>query len=225
MIHTNNKNQQIAVIFDLDNTITRYDTYVSFLLSVLLQRPQRAILCLWLPIAIVVHKLGIKDNSWLKTVFLRAIVGGTNRIQLENWVNQFVTKVVSKGIYSNARNTITQHKNLGHRLILASASFDFYVTQLGKQLGFNEIICTSSSWNEKNQLIGEINGNNCYGENKLTRLKAYFGSTRNQWHIIGYSDHHSDEPMLEWVDQPIAVNPTEKLNQISGCRGYDIQNW
>jgi len=220
-----NSERKIAVVFDLDKTITRSDTYISFLVSILAHRPQRIFHSLWLPFAVAIHKLGIKNNSWLKTVFFRAIVAGSNRDQMEKWVNQFITKVLAKEIYSNARITIEQHKQLGHKMILASASFDLYVNELGKQLGFDEIICTLSSWNDSNQLKGEISGTNCYGESKLNRLKVHFGSERNQWHIIGYSDHHSDEPMLNWVDEPIAVNPTLKLSQISGYRGYDIRQW
>jgi len=225
MIPYSSKKQQIAVIFDLDKTITRFDTYVSFLILVLLQRPHRMIFSLLLPFAVITHKCRLKDNAWLKTIFLRTIVGGANQNQVEKWANQFVAKIISKGISSKALKAIEQHKRLGHKLILASASFDFYVTRLGKQLGFNEIICTASSWNERNQLTGKIKGYNCYGKAKLNRVQEYFGNERNQWYIIGYSDHHSDEPMLEWVDQPIAVNPTVQLNQTSRCRGYDIQKW
>ncbi len=213
------------VIFDLDSTITKKDTYVAFLLSILKTYPQRLLRCGFLPFAILIHKAGIKDNSWLKETFLTAIAGGLSQSQLSACSDQFIEKLKKKGIRSKALQEIQQHRDTDHKLILASASFDFYVKKLGHQLGFEAIVCTRPSWNEHNKLTGKIDGQNCYGKYKLMRLKEILNIDKNDITTIAYTDHHSDVPLLEWVDKAIAVNPTRKLQQIAMKRNYTIVDW
>ena len=217
--------QPTIVIFDLDSTITKKDTYVAFLLSILKTYPQRLLRCGFLPVAILIHKSGIKDNSWLKETFLTAIAGGLSQSQLSTCSDQFIAKLKNTGIRSKALQKIQQHRDADHKLVLASASFDFYVKKLGHQLGFEAIVCTQPSWNEQNKLTGKINGQNCYGKYKLKRLKEILDIDKNDITTIAYTDHHSDEPLLEWVDKAIAVNPTRKLHKIALKRNYIITDW
>ena len=218
-------NRQTTVVFDLDHTITKLDTYLAFLLSVLRGRPSRLLPSVLLLNAVFLHKIGLKDNSWLKEQFLRTIVGGASREQVDGWTEKFIAGLLKNQIYPTALKRIEHHRKAGCRLLMASASFDFYVTKIAQQLGFDDVICTRSTWGDSDTLMGEIDGNNCYGQAKLEKLRAYFGTKRDKWYVIGYSDHHSDAPMLDWVDQPVAVNPTKKLRNIAEKSGYDIQLW
>ena len=108
---------------------------------------------------------------------------------------------------------------------MVTASLDFYVEELGRRLGFETVLCTRSSWDESVKLSGELEGDNCYGRAKLARLEDYFGDRRKDWLTIGYSDHHSDLPLLSWVDTAVAVNPTAKLRKLAKMNGYEIQDW
>jgi len=40
-----------------------------------------------------------------------------------------------------------------------------------------------------------------------------------------YSDSSSDRPVFEWVDEPVAVNPSRKLARLASEKGWTIQNW
>ncbi len=217
--------KQTVAIFDLDSTITRKDTYVAFLITLLRMHPARLLRCGFLPIAVILHKTGLKDNSWLKETFLRTIAGGINRTQLDICADNFLTALTKHGIRSKALQKIQSHRQANHKLVLASASFDFYVENLAQQLGFDTIICTRSIWDNQNKLTGKIDGYNCYGVNKLNRLIDCFDQDRTELFIIGYSDHHSDKPFLDWVNRAIAVNPTEKLQQIAIQSNFDVENW
>jgi len=215
--------KKMVVIFDLDSTITKKDTYVAFLLSVLRCYPLRLLGTVGLPFAVVIHKLGFKDNSWLKQVFLKAIVGGLNQQQVQACANKFIDGLFKQGLHQQALEAIKAHQQAGHQLVMATASFDFYSQQLGQRLGFDTIICTQSVW-QGEILSGKIQGKNCYGVNKRQRLIAYF-QTRQDYHIIAYSDHHSDRPFLEWVDKAIVINPTPKLQKIAQQQHFEIQHW
>ncbi len=213
------------VLFDLDNTITRFDTYRTFLLFVLLRRPSRWIISLWLPMAVLIHYFGIRDNHWLKEVFLGVIVSGVDRKQLERWAGRYVSWLLQKGIRAFALQAIQQHREAGHRLWLVTASFDFYVEILRRGLGFHEMVCSRSKWGDDGLLQGTIDGNNCYGREKLDRLAARFGAEREQQFVVVYSDHHSDLPLLEWADRPVVVNPSGRLRKEAQSRGWEIQEW
>lgn len=217
--------RQTIAIFDLDKTITKKDTYISFLMLLLQMHPIRLLRCGFLPIAIIIYKVGLKDNSWLKVTFLKTIAGGIKKTQLEICTHFFVKKLLIQGIHKKALQKIQEHRQAKHKLVLATASFDFYVEQLGKQLGFDTIICTQSLWDKNNKLTGEIDGNNCYGINKLNRLISSFEKNRSTHLFIGYSDHHSDQPFLAWVDHAVAVNPTKKLQEIALKNNFSIEDW
>ena len=216
---------QVAVIFDLDKTITRHDTYLAFLIEILRLYPQRLLRCAFLPFAVLLYKTRLRDNSWLKQVFLRAIAGGMSRDSIQHCSSRFLEQVLANDIRPAALQTIKCHRDAGHRLVLATASFDFYAEELGRRLGFDAVICTRAGWDAEQKLSGKIQGENCYGKNKLARLQKHFGKQRSQLHLIGYSDHHSDAFFLQWVDQPVTVNPTAKLQKTAHKQGFAIVDW
>lgn len=212
---------RIAAIFDLDGTLTQKDTYLAFLLGFLRRHPRRLTRVIGLPFALVLYWLKLKDNSWLKKTFLRAIMGNTTRVELACWRHVFLDRLLKSGLRPGVVEALQQHRRDGHHLVLLTASFDFYAEELGRRLGFDEVICTRSVW-EQDKLKGELGSPNCYADAKLARLNDYFRGQREQWHIVGYSDHHSDAPFMAWVDHPIAVHPTKKLREIAERQGYDI---
>jgi phosphatidylglycerophosphatase C len=217
---------RVAAIFDLDHTITKQDTYLAFLLSILSKRPKRWWRSMvWLPLALALYQLKLRDNSWLKETFLDVIAGGASREQIKCWVERFLTRLLDKGIRGGALDAIRRHREAGHHLVMISASFDFYTEELGQRLGFEKVICTRSVWDPTGNLRGELEGGNCYGHTKVSRLETYFGDQRHQWYLIGYSDHHSDLPLLQWVDRPVVINPTAPLAKIAVRYEYEMQRW
>ncbi len=218
-------NNTIAV-FDLDHTITRHDTYLRFLLTVLRRRPHRLIHCSILPFAFLVHKAGIKTNSWLKEVFLTAVAGGLTRGDITELSESFVEKTLASEIYQQALDRIQHHKREGDLLVLASASFDLYVPSLGKKLGFDETLCTRAAWSPENKLLGKIDGNNCYGPHKEFAVRKFLENRGGKFgDVFVYSDHHSDLPVFLLADRAITVNPTEKLRSLASEHSFIVEHW
>jgi phosphatidylglycerophosphatase C len=77
-------------LFDLDGTIARRDTYLAYLLGFLARHPERWPRAAPLPIAVLCHLAGWRSNTWLKTTFLRAVLGGIPRGRLESWTESFL---------------------------------------------------------------------------------------------------------------------------------------
>lgn len=219
------RQNKVAAVFDLDHTLTRRDTYLAFLVLALRKRPVRLAYCLHLPFAVLAYWTRLRNNTWLKEKFLAAILQGATRTQISQWAEEFTDSLVRSGLRARARNIIESHKSADVLLVMATASFDFYVTRLANRLGFQSVISTESAWDQDDRLEGRLKSGNCYGSAKIARLAEFFGDNRTDWKITAYSDHHKDAPMLEWADIAIAVNPTRQLLKIARTRNYDIQDW
>ena len=52
-----------------------------------------------------------------------------------------------------------------------------------------------------------------------------FRSGLERAHVRFYSDHASDAPVLLWSDEPVAVNPHDRLRRLAVTRGWRVEDW
>jgi len=230
---------QLAV-FDLDDTVVNGDTFIRFLIACLRAYPLRVFRCLHLPFAVAMHLAGMRDNTWLKITFLRAIVGGLTRHQIVSITTPYVAQTLTKCVKTAAVETMAQHREAGRTLILASASPDLYVHEIGKQLGFDQVVATRVAFrrnaSDANEQIdedtvhnddvctGNLIGNNCYGAHKVSILKTAVSNNVDDY-IAAYSDHHSDLPLLQLAKKGYAVDPSDKLRALASEHDLEILEW
>jgi HAD superfamily hydrolase (TIGR01490 family) len=215
----------VAAVFDLDGTITKRATYLPFLLSVARLRPSKFLHAGPILVAALAYKLGLISRGRVKEIMLGAVLGKASRDEVAVYADTFVAQCLSRGLRPGALRAIAEHRAEGHTLILATASFDFYVERLGEKLGFNSVIATRSAWDNGGRLFGRIDGENCYGAEKLRRLEEAMPGLRANHQIIAYSDSHVDLPLLCWADTGIAVNPSRKLRDRARSRGLTVVDW
>lgn len=218
------RDQKSTVIFDLDGTITRYDTYVRFLLYSLFRQPWKILRLPGLTIDVLKHKSGRKTNTWLKVRFLDALLAGQQKDRLDRWADDFATRVFSSGTYNDAIARINEHQKQNHELVLLSASLDLYVLPLGKLLGFEHIICTKTAW-QNDQLDNKLEGGNCYGEVKIQRINDWRANHQDSRITLAYGDHATDFPVLKSADRGIVVNPDRKLRLKALDNNLEIISW
>lgn len=214
-----------TAIFDLDHTLTRVDTYAAFLLAALNRWPSRYLRTIPLVFAIGVHKLGFRDNSWLKEFALRTILSGISKQDMESLSQDFADNIVDTKLRGAAAEMLQMHRDAEHQIILATASFDFYVEKIAARLNFDQHVCTASSWDESHRLTGKLGSPNCYGDEKNSKIQTLLKSAAPANLTVLYTDHHSDLPSMNAVDIPVAVNPTARLKRIAVSRNYLMQNW
>ncbi|MCC2095301.1 MAG: HAD-IB family hydrolase [Hyphomicrobiales bacterium] len=216
-----------VVVFDLDGTLTRKDTYLGFLAAVLRERPWRAFGCLHLPICFALFRAGLVSNSWLKASFLKAVAGGLTRDDLAKTAELFAGTVVSGYLRRGARERLARHREAGARIVIATASLDVYVPQIAARLGVSsaDMICTRTHWTGKDTLSGALDGDNCYGEAKVEAVRGWLAANGLTGVAAAYSDHHSDLPLLAMADKPVAVNPTPGLRRLAQDHGIPVEDW
>lgn len=213
------------VIFDLDGTITRRDTYVAYLLHVLARRPARILNCLGLPLTVMQFKSGRITNDEIKRAFLKGVMGDCTRGEVERFTAEFVTRRFSKIVKPRALARIDWHRRQGHQLMLATASFDFYAGAIGRSLGFDHVVATHAAWYDE-KVTGEFDGENLLGEAKLAAVtRALTSLDRGPSRIFAYSDSQTDLPILRFADHGIAIDPSARLAAAAQTYGLDIEIW
>jgi phosphatidylglycerophosphatase C len=216
---------ETVVIFDLDKTITIIDTYIQYLVGVLFLRPGRIFIILHLPILAILNIFGLVTDQDLKLRFLKSIAGGIQRDRLQRWTKIFVRFQMLFNTRRKAIEKLDYHKSQGDILVLASASFDFYVRPIAHFLKFDYVISTKSCWTKDGKLIPEINGNNLKGEYKLNEIKRILGDKIHKTNSIVYTDHISDLPLLEFANEAYVVNPNRQMKTTAAYKNFIILKW
>ena len=217
-------------IYDMDRTVTRTGTYTPFLLHAA-QRlaPWRLALAPAVPVVMLSYAAKAIDRRRLKEICQRLLLGGrVPRARLVPAVESFADLVLRTNIRPGALRQIAADRAEGRRLVLATASYRFYVEAIARRLGFDDVIATGSVAGLDDMIHARIDGENNYGPAKLRLVEAWMqaqGIARADADIRFYSDHVSDAPVLEWADTGIAVNPSKGLRQLARRRGWETVDW
>jgi len=217
-------------IYDMDRTVTRTGTYTPFLLhAARAVAPWRLLLAPAVPFAMLAYAAHAIDRRRLKEVTQRLLLGGrVPRARLGPATDSFADRMVAANIYPGALRQIAADRADGRRLVLATASYRFYVEPIAARLGFDDVIATGSVAGLDDMIHARIDGENNYGPAKLRLVRAWLdgqGITREGADIRFYSDHVSDAPVLEWADVGVAVNPSRGLRRLARTRGWDVVDW
>lgn len=212
----------ITAIFDLDGTLTKRDTYLPFLELCLREFGLRRLSAIVLPLYILLYQFSIISNHQLKEIFLSKILSGISLEQLEPVSEKFVSSLTDKRLNRPIIKILNVHLKKRHKVILVSASFDFYVTKLAKRIGVNQVLCTKAEVND-GIITGRILGKNCYGQEKVKRLERLL-SPSDWCSSVLYTDHYSDYPLLKKVKKAILVNPGLKTRLLLKKHKFTIKN-
>jgi HAD superfamily hydrolase (TIGR01490 family) len=219
---------QRLAIYDMDKTITRRATWTPFLDTYARSRPWDGIGLSATPGPVILYALRLIDRARLKELTQRLVMGRRARLaEVERIAARFAARIVAEGIYPEARAQIAADRADGCRIVIATASYDFYVRPIAAALGIGDVVATRSTV-EGDRMVPRITGENCYGPAKLRMIEAWLaaqGVQRRDVHIRFYSDHVSDAPALEWADEAFAVNPHAPLRALADERGWAFLDW
>ena len=215
-------------IYDMDKTITRVPTYTPFLLHVASRRtPWRLALLPLVALSLLAYALKLLDRARLKELNHRLLIGRqvSNRA-LAPYLDSFAERVMRSNVRPGAREAIEADRAEGRMLVMATASYRFYSRAIGAKLGFDHVIGTDHVEGADGAVCAVIAGENCYAAAKRQMVDAWLGESGIEpAHMRFYSDHHSDGPMFDLADEPVAVNPDDKLAALARANGWRIEDW
>lgn len=215
-------------IYDMDRTVTKRPTYTPFLLHCALRRaPWRLLLIPFVVLSMLAYVLKLIDRGRLKEINHWLLLGDRRTpAELKPLVDSFAEAVLAQNIRPGARAAIARDKAEGRRLVMATASYRFYAREVAERLGFDDCIGTNSILGLDERVHAKIDGKNCYGPAKLRMVEDWLKESGVQrGHVRFYSDHASDAPMFLWSDEPIAVNPHDRLRRLAEQRGWRQEDW
>lgn len=217
-------------IYDLDKTITCRPTFTHFLLFYASRRsPLRlAALPIWL-IALVGYRIGIYGRKPLKQFGISMFMGRhLYAPALHQIASDFVTSAVMKDIQPGASQAIENDRKAGCKLVIATAAPAFYAAEIGARLSFDAVVATKQAVRPDGRISHRIDGENCYGSEKLKMVSAWFDRqsiARKDCQISVYSDHASDAPLMDWADTAYLVNASKKLRQLAAQKNWQLRNF
>ena len=216
---------QDVVVFDLDHTLSRRDTFKPFLLRLIKSRPARLRSLPWLVLSWLRYQLGQCSNEDMKNTFLDYLGRGLSRAELADIAGEHVRSLLNQGLFAEALDALEKERASGAYLILATASPDIYTLPLGKALGFDEVIASRLGWRDDATFAGKLDGANCYGKEKAQRVAEWI--ERHPLSILTqvYTDHISDLPLLAMAREGVAVNADNRLRSASGGLALRHVNW
>ncbi|MBC2776700.1 HAD-IB family hydrolase [Parasphingopyxis marina] len=217
-------------LYDLDKTITRRPTYLPFLMHALWRHERWRIVLLPVLLPLFLgYAVRILDRGRLKEAMHALLLGSAvDAGKMAEIGESYAGKVLAENVYPQAIDRIARDRMQGRRLVMATASYEFYVAPLAEKLGFDDLIGTKVRHDEDGAILAKIDGENCYGAAKLRRVEAWAaeagmaGDVRN---VRFYSDSPTDLPVFDWASEPIATNPTSKLRRLAEKRGWRIFAW
>lgn len=218
-------------IYDMDRTITRRGTWVPWLVFwVRREAPWRLLLLPVLALALIGYALRLIDRARLKELGHRLMMGRhVLRPRLLAAARDYAGEVMARDVFPGALAQIAADRASGKRLVLATASNEFYVRAIAERLGIADVIATPARWDD-DRLHHRLGGANCYGAAKRDLVAAWLDREgQGAVPLCFYSDHISDLPMFELAvargGEAVAANPSPRLRAEAAARGWRIVDW
>ncbi len=154
--------------------------------------------------------------------FALSTLVGLSPDELQARHRDFMSSKIEPILLPRADQLLARHRAQGHELLIITATNEFITRPIAELLGVSELIaCEGEKVNGR--YTGEPRGVPSYHAGKVTRLKAWL--ELHQASLDGaffYSDSHNDLPLLELVDNPVAVDPDDSLRARAETEGWPV---
>jgi phosphatidylglycerophosphatase C len=181
-----------VVFFDFDGTITNKDTFIEFI-KFAKGKSSFAIGFAILAPVLIMYKLRLIKNWKAKEMVLSYFFSGIKEEAFKIICEDFCEKKLYKLLRTKALDEIQMHQKLERTVYIVSASPENWIEPWAKKMGINLIGTKLEVVDGK--ITGKLNGPNCYGLEKETRIKCEIDlSTYSE--IWAYGDSIGDKELL-----------------------------
>ncbi len=135
---------------------------------------------------------------------------------------EFMQKHIEPLKLDKANALLQKHREQGDYLLIITATNGFITRPIAKRLGVDDILATDPEVIDGRHTGGFI-GTPCFQAGKITNLQEWLA--HNDHSLAGayfYSDSINDLPLLELVNNPVAVDPDERLTAVAHERKWNI---
>ena len=209
-------------IFDLDNTLLRGDSDHSWGQFMVTQGLVDKALYSAMNDKFLADYKAEQLNISEYLTFSLAPLTTLSSIELHHLHALFMQDVIEPLKQPKATKLIEAHRKAGDRLLVITATNRFIIEPIVRSLLIEEFLATEPEL-INGCITGDIIGTPTYREGKVERLNVWLQEHNES--LAGsyfYSDSINDLPLLQEVDNPIAVDPDDRLRQEAQQQGWEI---
>ena len=194
----------VVAAFDVDGTLTTRDCVTPFLRRAAGRRLASTLL--GHPVALAAALLH-RDRDRLKEIACSAL-RGLDADEVDRLGASFAQEVASDLLRDDTTARLRRHRELGHTVVLASASLDPYLVPLGELLGVDAVVCTQLERGQRRTAHGTARGRATAAGPRRPDACAS-GSTAPvspDAELWAYGDSPGDAELLAAADHPVRVD-------------------
>ncbi len=142
---------------------------------------------------------------------------------VERWSAGFYRDYLRPGLSSIMIDIVKEHRRKGHLLVIVSGQVRTVLDHVAADLGFDHVICTDLERDGTGRFTGRPAGVICVDSNKKDLALAYAEEEGiDLASSYSYGNHEADGDILAMVGNPVAVEPTRRLEAMAIERGWRI---
>ena len=145
--------------------------------------------------------------------------------KLNQLLKDFMETKIRPIFLEKAQNCIDNHKKNGDSVLVITASNTFVTKPIVEMYGIEHLLATEPEF-VSGRFTGKVSGIPCFQSGKIDNLMPWL--EKNNENLIGsyfYSDSHNDLPLLELVDNPVAINGDPILMAAANENGWTNLDW
>ena len=154
--------------------------------------------------------------------FALAPVAGRSFEEIAELRADFMATCIEPLMLPAAERLLQSHRDDGHRLLIITATNELVTRPIAERLGVSDLLGCAVEVVD-GRITGEPTGTLTYKEGKVARLHEWMSeegeSLEGSWF---YSDSHNDLPLLQAVDNPVAVDPDPTLEAKARENGWSV---
>ena len=152
---------------------------------------------------------------------LRPLKENTPRL-LQRWREAFLQTKIDPIITQASLDLVDRHRRAGDTLMIITATNTFVTAPIAERLGIDHLIATNPEM-KNGRYTGEVDGIPSFREGKVERLRIWLEEHAQDLKGSSfYSDSHNDIPLLDIVDNPVAVDPDDELAAYAAARNWPV---
>lgn len=172
----------------------------------------------------LLYRLNIISNSKSALRYFAKSFNGWTDEKMDAVMLNFFNNFIKNLIFPESIIIIEKHIQNGDDVIFLSSVIDPIARSFANFFGIKNYL--SSSLEFKN---GFYTGNYKHlvidGDDKLKSVKIFLSKIKYNFNTFFYSDHHSDLPVLEYVNFPVVINPDNILYAKAIAKKWKIFNF
>jgi HAD superfamily hydrolase (TIGR01490 family) len=144
------------------------------------------------------------------------------RSRLKAWREIYLREKIDPIMLPKARQLLEKHRQAGDELLIITATNSFITAPIAERYGVSHLLATEPEI-AADEYTGNVAGTPCFQAGKVERLQDWIRA--NDQTLDGswfYSDSHNDLPLLKVVENPVAVDPDDKLKTYAQANCWPI---